>query len=102
MIEVNVGQEDVVDVPGLEVALRERIEQQRHAGIRAGIDECGAAVGNHQVAGVGRRTKVKGVDGNDAVACVGGARHLLRHVVSRLISGSDYSTTVVSSPSRLE
>ena len=102
MIEVNVGQEHVVDVAGLEVVLSECIEQQGYAGIRAGIDKSGAATRHHQVTGIEGRSHIKGIDGNDAVAGISRSRHLLRHAISRLISGSDYSTTVVSSPSRPE
>ena len=101
VIEMDVGQEDVVDVAAIEIVLLQRVEQVRHAVVGAGVDEGRAAVGDHQVAGVCGRSQVQGVDGDNAVACVGGARHLLRHVVSCPRSGSDYSTTVVSSPSRL-
>ena len=52
VIEVNVGQEDVVDVLGLEVVLVECVEQQRHAEVGAGIDERGAALRDHQVTGI--------------------------------------------------
>ena len=80
MIEVYVCQENIVDRTRVEVLLAQRIEQQRHAGVGAGIDKRGAPVRDQQVARVEQRPDVVGVDGRDAITHFRQQRLLVRHL----------------------
>jgi len=67
MIEMDVRQEDIVDVGGIEPLLVECIEQQGHAVVRARVDKCSAAALDDKMAGVLDRPQVLGIDGDDAI-----------------------------------
>ena len=67
VVEVNVCQEYVVDVGDVKVVLLQRTEQQRDAVINPGVDERRATLLDDQVAGILQRTRVLGIDGDDAI-----------------------------------
>ena len=89
MIEVYVSQEHGINVGNVEIVLRQRVEQQRHGTVRAGIDEGRATVLDDQMAGIVMRPRVLGIDRDDA----GAGRRRPRTRLGR------HSLSVVSRPS---
>ena len=67
VIQVHVGQEDVVDRAARDAELGERRQQVRHRVVRADVDEGGAPAVHDDVRGGVARVQVLGVDGGDAV-----------------------------------
>ncbi len=92
MIEMHVSYEYKVDVSGIQALLLERIQEQRHAVVDAGVDKCRSAAFIDQVTGIMQRSLVLGVDGRNAIVEHRGLGDDARH----------HSATVVSSPSRRE
>ena len=68
MIQVYMGQKNIIDVGCVHVFLAQGVEKQRYTCVRARIDKRGTPVFDNQVTGVENRTNVVRVDGGDGVA----------------------------------
>ena len=67
MVQMNMGEHEVVDLGRVDVVLGQRLQQKRHRMLTAGVDEGGAAAVEDQMAGIHVRPHVAGVDGEDSV-----------------------------------
>ncbi len=52
VVEMNVGQENILNIADIPIQLLQGLEQKFHAVIRASIDKSGVSIFNHQVAGI--------------------------------------------------
>ncbi len=67
VIEVYVGEKNVIDLADVDVLLVQCVNQERHAAVRTGIDKRRTAILNDEVAGVLQRPRILRVDGRDAI-----------------------------------
>jgi hypothetical protein len=67
VIEMNVCQENIIDVDGIQALLPQGVEQQRNAVVGAGIHECATPLLDNQVARILNRAQIFRVDGDNAI-----------------------------------
>ena len=79
MIQMYMRQKHIVDVCRIDILATQRVKQQGHAVIDAGVDECAVAILNNQVAGIEPWPQIIGIDCRYAVFEFGDVGRLVAH-----------------------